>query len=72
MTKFANVKLENGELKEPTSFNVDLNSLDSSDPLAFAFGVLQAKAGSKLPNKRSAEYKKLAPEYIRGFNSVKL
>jgi hypothetical protein len=49
---------------------VDLNTVKSSDPLAFAYGQTQAKAGVKLPSLKSKEYKDLAPEYIRGYKSI--
>lgn len=41
---------------------IDLRKVKSNDPLAFAFGVSQARAGRPFPKERG-----LAPEFVRGF-----
>lgn len=41
---------------------IDLNKVKSNDPLAFAFGVSQGRAGRTLPKRKG-----LAPEFVRGF-----
>ena len=51
--------------------NIDLNRIDSDDPIAYAYGLFHGSINTKLPNKTSKKYKELASEYIRGFNAAK-
>ena len=41
---------------------IDLKKVKSNDPLAFAFGVSQGRAGKPFPKRKG-----LAPEFVRGF-----
>jgi len=66
MTNFSEMK----EGKVTKSMSIDLNKLDSPDPIAFAYGVFRAECGDTLPPENTKEYRGLAKEYIRGFKSV--
>ena len=48
--------------KEIITHEIDIHKLKSSDPLAYAYGLVQGERGEKLEKKRG-----LAPEYIRGW-----
>jgi hypothetical protein len=69
-TKIAGLILENGQVVEKNVQYIDFNEVPSDDPIAFFFGQNDAKKGRKLPRMRSREYRELASEYIRGFNSI--
>jgi len=47
------------------AMTIDLASVKSPDPLAYAYGFFQGKQG--LPMAKAKKGDKLAPEYIRGF-----
>ncbi len=70
-TKIANLVFKNGVAVEENVELVDFSKVKSKDPIAFIFGQRDKKSGIKLPSINSKEYKELAKEYIRGFNSVK-
>ena len=42
---------------------IDLSKIKSSDPLAYAYGLVQGERGEQ-----KSKEKDLAPEYIRGWN----
>lgn len=72
MTEFSILTLKDGELITEQSMIVDLLSLPSSDPIAFAYGVSQGKYYSKtgMETKKidhGANFRELAQEYLRGF-----
>ena len=48
--------------KVTTTHEMDLGKVKSSDPLAYAFGLVQGERGEKLQKGRG-----LASEYIRGW-----
>jgi hypothetical protein len=48
--------------KVTTTHEIDLNKIKSSDPLAYAYGLVQGERGQPL-----GKDKDLAPEYIRGW-----
>ncbi len=47
--------------------SVDFSSLPSNDPIAYYFGIQDAKEGIQLPPTASEEYQELASEYLRGY-----
>ena len=57
------------EGKVINSMSVDLNKVDSDDPLAYSFGFFQGKSGQEMD--KAQEGDQLAPEYIRGFKMGK-
>lgn len=44
---------------------IKLGKVKSKDPLAYAYGMFQAKTGQKMAKAEKGD--KLAPEYMRGF-----
>ena len=58
MTKFGTLT-PNGVIDE---MEIDLDKVESNDPLAYAYGFFQGKAGKEL------ESGDLAEEYVRGYN----
>ena len=59
MTKFGTLT-PNGVVDE---MEIDLNKVESDDPLAYSYGYFQGKSGKELANDED-----LAEEYVRGYN----
>jgi len=48
--------------KVTTTHSIDLGKINSSDPLAYAFGLVEGERGDPIQKGKG-----LAPEYIRGW-----
>lgn len=48
-----------------TKHEIDLSKIKSSDPLAYAYGLVQGERGNPLGKPEKGE--KFAPEFIRGW-----
>ena len=59
MTKFGTLT-PNGLIDE---MEIDLDKVESNDPIAYSFGFFQGKSGKEM-----AKDDDLAEEYIRGYN----
>ena len=59
MTKFGTLT-PNGVVDE---MEIDLNKVESDDPLAYSYGYFQGKSGKELANDDD-----LAEEYVWGYN----
>ena len=70
LTKFGTLTLDpsTGQAVESNVTIVDLAQVQSPDPLAYAYGVFQQKCGNPLPKRGDKGFRKLAPEFIRGYN----
>jgi len=55
--------------KVVNSMTININKLKSKDPLAYAYGMFQAKSGQKMAKAEKGD--KLAPEFIRGYREAK-
>ncbi len=69
MTKFGTLELKNGIAIEKDVIELDLNTLPSTDPLAFGYGVSygQRCARNKTKIDHGSKHSELAQEYLRGF-----
>ena len=56
-----------GQAVESNVTIVDLAQVQSPDPLAYAYGVFQQKQGKPMPKRGDKGFRKLAPEFIRGY-----
>lgn len=56
-------------IKKQMNIDIGMISKQSSDPLAYAYGMFQSKTGQKMAKTEKGD--KLAPEYIRGFMEAK-
>jgi hypothetical protein len=54
--------LENGKVVETNTMTVDVDRLDSEDPIAYAYGYHRGKMGDGYPK----DIEGLAPEFLRG------
>ena len=78
MTTFGTLEIENGEAIVKDKMEFDLNSLPSSDPMAFGYGISRGQRLVKEAQKNKyidydfmkihgSKFSELAPEYLRGF-----
>ena len=59
MTKFGTLT-PNGVINE---MEIDLNKVESDDPIAYSYGFFQGKSGEEMSKDED-----LAKEYVRGYN----
>src|ERR1039457_5138156 len=79
MTTFGTLEIENGEAVVKDEMKLDLNTLPSSDPMAFGYGIAKGQWTIRKANEagrdyiynfkkiHGSNYKELAQEYLRGF-----